>query len=255
MNWLAGLRAACGVTRVGDDRALIERGPAGCSGATGWSAEIVEVSTGRAVRQLGADESVWGNALDDRGYVIVATSGAVIDPASGGAGPTVPFASGSPIDLDLTHGIAVVPLTNGGAAVFRRRIGSSSAVAIPFTAVASGGCADVDFPRLVVGPADIECKGMSVRLAPRQLFIASGRNLRDPTDLDIVGIERDDAAHEVRIRYRAEAVATKPLERSPVRVVELKDAPPTGDWLVRLVPASMSASPIRPPVFVVRFSP
>lgn len=250
--WLDHLRSVCDVWRLGPDRMLIHYGPADCRADTGWVTEIVEASTGRVVWQAPRDAGFHFNPLSRHDQVVPGLDDVLIDPRSGQRGPRVttaqlPFGA---VGLDLDQGIAVIALTNGGAAVLRQGERGSAPVSLAFNAVRSGGCADIDFARLVIGPAEFVCDGISVRLEAGQLAIATGRNTRDPADLEIVQVERDDAMREIRLVYRTSAFARRPLDKSPMQVIQLADAP-EGEWLVRLVTTAAQSG--KTAVFVGRF--
>lgn len=149
--WLDKLRGACGMTQLADDRALVEYGPPECEGEAGWSSDLVEVSSGRVLRHIGADEVVYGNDIVARRLTLW-PSGLLIDPRTGDPGP---FLARTLAGIDFDRGVGVVNLTSGGADVLRRHGGSARPREIDVGTVASGRCGDVDFPRLVVGPTNV----------------------------------------------------------------------------------------------------
>lgn len=233
IGWLDRLRRACDVTRVGDDRAWVADGPPDCAygeSDAGWSSDLVEVSTGKVLRRLHSDEGVSGNELA-LGRLVLAPVPLAIDPRSGSPGPFVPD---HPVALDFERGVAAVPLTGGGAAVLRRLAATSHPRAAAASSVASGRCRDVDFPSVVVGPAELACTGFTAHLRAGQLLVATGRNYRSPVDFDVTDVIVDAATREVEVAYSATAAAPRPMESGPIRVIELPDMP-AGEWLMRIV--------------------
>jgi hypothetical protein len=247
--WIDRLRDACDVVRVGDDRAWIQYGPPGCEGDSGWRSDVVEVSSGRIVHHLATDDYVSGNELAAGRLV---TSPFAIDPRSGAFGPLVPDRA---VTLDFDRGLALVPLTGGGSAVLRRRDAVARPTPLSHAPVASGRCRDVDFPRVVLGPADFVCSGMSVHLDPGHLLVATGRNYRAPVDFDVTRATIDPATRQMEIAYSVTSAAPRPQDSGPVRVISLTDVP-AGEWLVRLTGSSGPASAAfsgTDSTFVVRF--
>lgn len=233
IGWLDRLRRACDVVRVGDDRAWVADGPAGCDYGerdAGWSSDLVEVSTGKVLRRLRSDEGVSSNELAF-GRLVLAPVPLAIDPRSGSPGPVVPD---HPVELDFGRGVAVVPLTGGGAAVLRRLAATGQPRAAGFSSIASGRCRDVDFPRVVVGPADFACAGFSAHVRAGQLLVATGRNYRSPVDFEVTDVTLDAATREIQVGYSATSAAPRPMESGPVRVIELSDVP-AGEWLMKIV--------------------
>lgn len=251
IGWLDRLRSACEIARVQGDRALLMFSDAGCDSDTGWRSELVEMSTGKVLLPSPSLASVSGNVLFEQGQIVLEPEGLLIDPRTA---VTVPDLSPGPrgaLAVDWDRGAALVPLTNGGAAALGRVQGSSVPSEVSFRVVASGRCADIAFPRLIVGPQRLVCQGMDVLVERGQLAIATGRNYRDPVDLKIVAVRRDDVRREITVSYAATAHANVPMSDSPVKVVELADLAP-GEWLVRL---DAGADPVRvvdPGLFAIR---
>jgi hypothetical protein len=247
--WLDQLRGACDVTRVGDDRALVAYGPPDCEYVEGsvFNSDLVEVSTGKLLRRIHSDEGISGNELA-AGRLVLAPVPYVIDPRTGNVGPLL---QDRPVSVDFDRGLAVIPLSGGGSAVLRRRSEAARSAAVGYSAVAGGRCRDVDFPHVVLGPADFACQGMTAHIEAGQLLIATGRNYRSPVDFEVSRVILDPATKQVEIAYAAASLASRPLESGPVRIISLPDVP-TGEWLVRVAGAGGSASGPNS-TFVVRF--
>ncbi len=243
--WLARLEAACDVWRVGDDRAFVLFGPPACRGDTGWHWELVEVSSGRAVRVFGPDDTFSGNTRD---AAVLAATGVVVDPRDGTDGPTLP---GGPLTIDWVRGVAVVALPDGGAAVFRRQTTPSAARNLSFRTVGSSTCADLDFPRLMRAIAGaIACPALAALAGPSRLLVATGRAAYSPSAFTVERVVVDPATHIIDVLYTGQERRTTITDPSPAAVIELSD-PPAGEWLVRL--GSQDADRYGWRGFVVRF--
>jgi len=227
--WLAQLRTACSVDRIGADRTVLTYGPAGCSGETGWTVQLVEVSTGRIVRDFGSDAAI---ERGQRGLRVLLPSGASVRPSDGAAGPV--FAR-APVFIDWEKGVALVGLADGGGAVLRRQLGSPSSQFVPFKVAGSGRC-PIDFPRVQrLAQDDPACPALSGIAGPDRLLIASGRGYFAPTDLIPSGVVADDAARTLTIEYEPTSNAKAVRGAAPARVIELGRSF-SGTWLVTLRP-------------------
>lgn len=243
--WLARLQTACDVTRIGDDRALVLFGPVACNGDTGWHGEIVEVSTGRAVRVFGPNDSISGNVRDQ---VVLVTSGVAVDPRDGTDGPVL---AGDPLSIDWDRGVAVATLADGGAAVFKRQAASPAPRDLSFTSIASATCAELEFPRVMRALAgSVACPGLSTATGTAHILVATGRAPYSPTSFTVTRVVADSATHVIDVRYTGSGRRTRISDPSPAAVIEL-NAPPSGEWLVRLVGEGADLYTAR--AFVVRF--
>ena len=227
--WLDQLRKACNLDRLTADRAVVTYGPAGCSGETGWTAQLVEVSTGRIVRDLGSDALI---ERGQRGLRVLLPSGASVRPSDGAAGPV--FAR-APVFIDWEKGVALVGLADGGGAVLRRQLGSPSSQSVPFKVAGSGRC-PIDFPRVQrLAKDDPACPALSGTAGPDRLLIASGRGYFAPTDLIPSRVVVDDGVRTLTIEYEPSPNAKAVRDSAPARVIELGRSF-SGTWLVTLRP-------------------
>ncbi len=244
--WRTRLEQACDVRRVADDRALVTYGPPSCHGDSGWQNELVEVSTGRVVRAFPLDTSFSGN---DRRDILLADSGIAVDPRDGSDGPAL--AGGDPISIDWARGIAVAPLSDGGAAVYERRTLTPAPRELSFTTVAHGTCADYEYPRVMraATPA-LKCPALAGSAGADRLLIATGRFATGPAAFTVTRVTADPATRVIDIRYTASGRRSNVTDASPASVIELA-APPSGEWLVRFM--GEGADPYTARAYVVRF--
>jgi len=227
--WLAQLRTACDFDRLAADRAVVIYGPPGCSGDTGWTAQLVEVSTGRIVRDLGADATIESS---ERGLTAVLPSGARVEPSNGAAGPVLARA---PLFMDWERGVALIGLGDGGGAVLRRQPASQARQSVPFSVAGSGRCA-IDFPRVVLAARETPaCPALSEAAGPNRLLITSGRGYFGPTDLIPSRVLADGPGRTLTIEYEASPNAKAVRDSAPAGVIELGQSF-TGTWLVTLRP-------------------
>jgi len=227
--WLAQLRTACDFDRLAADRAVVIYGRPSCSGENGWTAQLVEVSTGRIVRDLGADPVIEPS---ERGLSPVLPSGARVEPSNGASGPV--FAR-APLFMDWERGVAVTGLGDGGGAVLRRQPASQASQSVPFSVAGSGRC-PIDFPRVVLAlPDSPACPALSGTAGPNRLLIASGRGYFDATDLVPSRVRADGPARTLTIEYEASPNAKAIRESAPAAVIELGQSF-SGTWLVTLRP-------------------
>lgn len=240
---VARLRAACHAVRVADDRIFVSESDSACDAASGGRTEILEVSTGRSVRAMSVNATTLPGS---RGVVAVDSVLRAVDPRTGSDGPqlwTAPFV------LDFARGIGALPLSDGGVAVLRRVIGAERNVALTFREVATGTCESIDFPRVVIASPASSCDVVAAAPGPARLVVAAGRSARSPATLDIRRVTFDATTRTMDVSFQAGRSRGEIESPSAVRVIELA-SPPTGEWLVRLVPDG-GGRPLG--AFVVRF--
>lgn len=230
ISWLARLQSACDLSRVADDRAFVMFGPPTCSGDTGWHAELIEVSSGRIVRAFPPSQSISGNARDQ---IVLYDTGVVVDPRDGRDGPTL--AGGDPISLDWDRGMAVAPLSDGGAAVYKRVAVTGAPRDLPFTTIANATCPEYEYPRVMNAHAStVKCAALASAVGPGRILLATGRFAYGPAAFTVTQVTTDSATHIIDIRYVGSGRRTNISDPSPTAVIELHDAP-AGEWLVRFM--------------------
>lgn len=243
ISWLTRLTSACNIDRIADDRAVITFGPPDCVGAAGWHAEIVEISTGRTLRVIAADDGLEGAPLT-RGYAQLASSGVVIDPRDGSEGPAL---GGDVLSIDWDRGVAVMGLADGGAAVLNRRVSAGASRDLSFHSVATADC-DYQTPRVMTARADlVKCEPLVASTGANRVLVATGRSASGPRSFAIARVTADPVTRVIDITYAPSGRRSNVIDPSATSVIEIADPPP-GEWLVRLSSDSLVGLP-----FVLRF--
>jgi hypothetical protein len=230
--WLARLESACDVARVAEDRAFVTFGPAACRGDSGWHGEIIEVSSGRVIRVMQPDDGISGNALADHAFVQIAESGVVVNPQTGSDGPRM---DGRPLSVDWDRGIAVFALADGGAAVLRRQPGAAAQHNLAFQVIASARCDAYERPRVMAAlSVTVACPALGTAVGPSRLLITPGKAYYAASSIDVRRIAIDPTTRTIEVAYSPGTSRSSVTEPAATTVVEFSEAPPAGDWLVRL---------------------
>jgi len=242
--WPARAAAACDVAGVADDRAVLTYGPAGCRGDSGWHSEIIDVSTGRTVRALTPDQGYDPYALQ-HGEVEEAATGIVIDPRDGSDGPAV---TGPLLHVDWTRGLAAVGLADGGVAVLKRESGSPAPRDVSFRTIATGACAEYEFPRIMAAePSRVTCGALAGAASSTRLLVATGRAAYAARSFTVARVVVDQAMRTMDVTLARTGTRTNITDASPASVIELGEQL-SGAWLIRLV----GDVPFNSPAFAVR---
>jgi hypothetical protein len=226
LSWIDTLRTARSITLLSPSRMVVSY--------EGWAngypaSDLVDIDTGHVVAHITDRLPMFATASTT--FLQGPLTGQIVDPQDGSVGPVFPT---NPLYVSIEKGIVVLPLGNGGAAVFRRVAGTVSSRPIAFTNVADGVCPTIEFTRVQL-VEDTECVSLLGFAGRGRLLVSTGRE-QDRSAFEIASVSVDEEARRLTIRVRVGAVRSDgPPLSAPSKVIELPESI-RGDWLVGVEP-------------------